>query len=169
MQANRHIVATVDEIPPGGRKVVDVAGRSIGVFNVGGEFFALRNRCPHQGGPLCEGRLSGLLRSPRPGEYEYGRKGEILRCPWPGWEFDVRTGQSWFDPTRTRVRRYEVTVEARGGAEASTAEDGGLEGASESGALEGSLEKGSLEKGPYVAETYPVTIERQLVVVAIDG
>ena len=53
----RHVVARVDEIPPGERKIVEVAGRSIGVFNVGGEFFALRNRCPHQGGPLCEGRL----------------------------------------------------------------------------------------------------------------
>ena len=36
--------------------------------------------------------------------------GEILRCPWHGWEFDMRTGQSWFDPERTRVRRYEVEV-----------------------------------------------------------
>ncbi|HEV8638476.1 MAG TPA: Rieske 2Fe-2S domain-containing protein, partial [Chloroflexota bacterium] len=48
----KHVVAAVDEIPPGGRKIVEVAGRSIGVFNLGGEFFALRNRCPHQGGPL---------------------------------------------------------------------------------------------------------------------
>lgn len=136
------------------------------MFNVGGEFFALRSRCPHQGGPLCEGRLSGFLRSPRPGEYEYSRKGEILRCPWHGWEFDVRTGQSWFDPQLTGVRRYEVTVEARGGPEtvASTAEDGGLEGASEEGALEGSL-----EKGPYVAETYPVSVERQYIVVDVDS
>ena len=49
----RHVVATVEEIPPGQRKIVEVAGRSIGIFNVSGEFFALRNRCPHQGGPLC--------------------------------------------------------------------------------------------------------------------
>ncbi len=155
MHVSRHIVATVDEIPPGERKVVEVAGRSIGVFNVGGEFFALRNRCPHQGGPLCEGRLAGFLVSPRPGEYEYTRKGEILRCPWHGWEFDVRTGQSWFDPKRTRVRRYEVTVEARGEVEMPSVEEGSLES--------------TLEKGPYVAETYPVSIERQYVVVELDG
>ena len=55
----KYVVAAVDEIPPGGRKIVDVAGRSIGVFNLGGEYFALRNRCPHQGGPLCEGRVWG--------------------------------------------------------------------------------------------------------------
>ncbi len=57
----KHIVATVDEIAPGRHKIVEVAGRSIGVFNVGGEFFALRNSCPHQGGPLCAGRVSGFV------------------------------------------------------------------------------------------------------------
>jgi len=106
-----YVVATVAEIPPGERKIVEVAGRSIGVFNVGGSFYALRNRCPHQGGPLCRGRLSGGVVSTRPGEYEWTRDGEILRCPWHGWEFDVRTGQSWFDPAGTRVRAYPVTVE----------------------------------------------------------
>jgi nitrite reductase/ring-hydroxylating ferredoxin subunit len=164
---SRHVVATVDEIPPGGRKVVDVAGRSIGVFNVGGEFFALRNRCPHQGGPLCEGRLSGFLRSPRPGEYEYSRKGEILRCAWHGWEFDVRTGQSWFDPKRTRVRRYEVTVEAGGESGRAPSSPGASSpGAEEEGP---EAEDEGLEKGPYVAETYPVSVERQYVVVELDS
>ena len=57
----RYIVAAVEEIPPGERKIVELAGRSIGVFNLGGEFFALRNRCPHQGGPLCAGSLGGLI------------------------------------------------------------------------------------------------------------
>ena len=108
---SKHVVGTVDEIPPGGRKIVEVAGRSIGVFNVAGEFFALRNRCPHQGGPLCRGSVSGFVSSTGPGEYVYDRHGEILRCPWHGWEFDVRTGQSWFNPEKQRVRRYPVTVE----------------------------------------------------------
>src|SRR3712207_336886 len=107
----RYVVGTVDEIPPGGRKVVEVAGRSIGVFNIGGEFFALRNRCPHQGGPVCLGRLGGFVTGSAPGEYDYSRAGEILQCPWHGGEFDLRTGQSWFDPARTRVARYQVTVE----------------------------------------------------------
>ena len=71
----RHIVATVGEIPPGGRKIVEAAGRSIGVFNVGGEYFALRNRCPHQGGPLCEGLLWGLLEASEPGEFAFTRRG----------------------------------------------------------------------------------------------
>ena len=91
---SKHVVATVAEIPPGGRKLVTVRGRSIAVFNLDGEFFGLFNRCPHQGGPMCEGILTGLIESDEPGHYRYSRKGEILRCPWHGWEFDVRTGQS---------------------------------------------------------------------------
>ena len=57
----KYRVATVEEIPIGGRKLVTIAGRSIGVFNIDGEFYALRNTCPHQGGPLCQGRLTGFL------------------------------------------------------------------------------------------------------------
>jgi nitrite reductase/ring-hydroxylating ferredoxin subunit len=112
--ATGYVVGAVAEIPPGARKLVEVAGRSIGVFNVGDSFYALRNRCPHQGGPLCEGRLSGIAVASRPGEVEYLRDGEILRCPWHGWEFDVKTGQSWIDPERLRVRAYPVTVEPAG-------------------------------------------------------
>ncbi len=145
----KYVVATVDEIPPGGRKIVEIAGRSVGVFNVRGEYFALLNRCPHQGGPLCEGTLYGFLRSSSPGEYVYSRPGEILRCPWHGWEYDMRTGQSWFDPAHVRVRAYEVAVES--GAALQVA-DPGMAG---------------LQKGPYVAETFPVSVEQQYVVVEI--
>jgi 3-phenylpropionate/trans-cinnamate dioxygenase ferredoxin subunit len=135
----RYVVGTVDEIPPGGRKVVQVAGRSVGVFNVGGEFFALLNRCPHQGGPLCLGNTHGFLRSAAVGEYDYSRAGEVVRCPWHGWEYDLRTGQSWFDPGSVVVRRYDVSVAP--GAQ--------------------------LQKGPYVAETYPVSVDAQYVLVEI--
>src|SRR3954465_11928726 len=51
----RHVVAAVDDVPPGGRKLVQVNGRAIVVFNLDGEFFALNNRCPHRGGSLCHG------------------------------------------------------------------------------------------------------------------
>jgi nitrite reductase/ring-hydroxylating ferredoxin subunit len=142
-----YVVATVREIPTGKRKIVEVAGRSIGIFNVDGAFYALRNRCPHQGGPLCQGRLGGSVISSKPGEYEYVRDGEILRCPWHGWEFDLKTGQSWFDPARIRVKTYEVTVE---------------EPLREDPAVPG------MQQGPYVAETYPVTVEQERIVVHIQ-
>ena len=107
----RHVVAQVAQIPPGSRLIVEIAGRSIGVFNVDGRFYAVRNSCPHQGGQLCLGRTVGLAMAERPGEIRYERVGEILRCPWHGWEFDLATGRSVFDPTRTRVKSYPVEVE----------------------------------------------------------
>ena len=148
----RYVVTDVDEIPPGGRKIVEVAGRSIGVFNLDGEFFALRNSCPHQGGELCRGPISGLVASAEPGDYRYSRRGEILRCPWHGWEFDIRTGQSWVDPRRVRVRRYDVTLVP-------------IDAADDCGQAFGT----DLEPGPYVAETYPVTVERRYLVVEIPS
>ena len=104
---SKHVVATVSEIPPGQRKLVTVRGRSIAVFNLDGEFYGLFNRCPHQGGPMCEGILTGLIESDEPGDYRYSRKGEILRCPWHGWEFDLRTGEHIVDPG-TRLKEVRV-------------------------------------------------------------
>ncbi len=149
---SKHVVARVDEIPPGGRRIVEVAGISIGVFNVGGEFFALRNRCPHQGGPLCEGLLWGLWEAPRPGEIAYSRKGEILTCGWHGWEYDLRTGQSWCDPAKLRVRAYDVHVE---------------HGRALIAEAEAEAPASGRVRGPYVAETYSVTAEGEYVVVEI--
>lgn len=108
---SKHVVAKVSEIPPGQRKLVTVRGRSIAVFNLDCEFFGLFNRCPHQGGPMCEGILTGLIQSDEPGQYKYSRKGEIIRCPWHGWEFDLTNGRSIFNPHHIRVRPYDVTVE----------------------------------------------------------
>ena len=134
---SRHVVAAAAEIPPGERKLVNVQGRDIAIFNIKGEYFGVLNRCPHQGGNLCEGELTGLLESKEPGQYRYSRKGEILRCPWHGWEFDIRTGQSYCDPRRFRVKAYPVNVEPGT----------------------------SVVKGPYIAETIKVAVESDYVVV----
>lgn len=149
----KYVVAAVDEIPPSSRKIVEINGRSIGIFNVEGQFFALRNRCPHQGGPLCAGTLGGLVSATAPGDYQYSSPGRILRCPWHGWEFDVRTGQSWFDPNKVRVRSYDVTLEPAPAAPAGDA----------------TPPAPGLERGPYVAETYDVSIERSRVVVDVPN
>ncbi len=133
----KHVVAAVAEMPPGTRRCVEAEGRRIVVFNLGGEFFALLDRCPHQGGPLSEGLLCGLSEASAPGEYRYSRPGEFIRCPWHQWEFDIRTGQSWFDPRRTKVRAFPAGV-AKGAA---------------------------LAEGPYRAETVPVRVEEDYVVV----
>lgn len=108
---SRHVVARVEEIPVGARKIVQVGNRSIGVFNVGGEFYALKNTCPHQQAPLCEGRVMGTTLPSRPGEYRFGLEGRVLRCPWHAWEFDITTGRSFFAPDACRVKSYQVAVE----------------------------------------------------------
>jgi len=135
----RHVVAAVEEIPPGQSKIITVRGREIGVFNVASDFYALINRCPHEGAALCKGLLVGRMEADKPGEYRLTRKGEMLRCPWHGWEFDIRTGQSWCDPDNTFVRSYKVSVEPGE----------------------------TLVKGPYVAETVPVRVEGNYIVVDI--
>ena len=79
-QGRRQAVCAASEIPPGGRRIVDVGGRSIGVFNVAGRFYALHNGCPHKGGALCEGPVCGTVLPTEDRSFAYGREGEILRC-----------------------------------------------------------------------------------------
>lgn len=135
----RHVVATVDQIPPGARMLVTVQGREIGVFNIRGEYFAIGNRCPHNGASLCKGRIVGLVEAAEPGSYQFSRVGELLRCPWHGWEFDLRTGKSWCEPDRTKVRSYDLKVE----------------------------QGGTLTDDTLRAETFPVLVEKQYVVVEV--
>jgi len=106
----RWAVGRASELPPGERRLIAVKGHSVGLFNVGGAFVAALNLCPHELAPVCRGRVGGTTLTSPPGEYRWGREGEILACPWHGWEFDLLTGQALADP-RVRLRRYPVTVE----------------------------------------------------------
>src|SRR5438270_2116877 len=101
----RVVVGPADAFPPGTRRiVVPFRGRAgIGVFNVGGTYYALRNLCPHKAGPLCTGRVSGRVVAARPPTMDDAgldlvREGEIIRCPWHLWEFDILTGYCLVDP-----------------------------------------------------------------------
>ncbi|WP_159882374.1 Rieske (2Fe-2S) protein [Paenibacillus puerhi] len=106
----KHVVAKVSDIPPGTRKLVEAGGRSLGIYHVNGQFYALRNVCPHQGAELCKGLTTALVVSPGPGQFDYEREGEIVRCPWHQWEFDIKTGCMIVDPSK-RTMSYDVTVE----------------------------------------------------------
>ncbi len=110
MASRRHLVAKAAELLPGERRIVTIGEREIGVFNVGGEFYALRNICPHRGAPLCKGRLRPLIVSHEVYHIDSARDGEILKCPWHQWEFDIKTGQALFD-TNLRVKTYNVKQE----------------------------------------------------------
>lgn len=91
---------------------MQVGKKSIGVFNVGGDYHALLNLCPHQFAPLCLGKITGTAEPSPVGEYRWSREGEIIRCPWHGWEFDIKTGRSVFNPHRVRTQSFAVAVES---------------------------------------------------------
>ena len=87
-------VAKAADCPPGSSLELVAGGRIIALFNVEGTFHALDGVCPHQGGPLGKGCLSGA----------------IVTCPWHGWQFDVRTGQHQLS-ARLKHPRFDVRVE----------------------------------------------------------
>ena len=81
-QLDWYRVADVDELPTGRVKTVTAGVHSMALTHIDGDFTAMDNRCPHQGGPLGEGSI------------EVGKNGQcLLRCPWHGWDFDPKTGR----------------------------------------------------------------------------
>lgn len=93
-----YTVATPDEIQPGDRTFVSVDGKEITVLNVDGEYYALRNFCPHMEGPVGRGPVeSGDCDTPR------------IACPFHGWTFDVDTGETDLD-NKKRLTTYDVKV-----------------------------------------------------------
>jgi nitrite reductase/ring-hydroxylating ferredoxin subunit len=111
----RYVVARAEDLPPGSSRLVPVGKFGVGVYNVGGDYYALTNFCPHRGGPLCRGRTTGWAApGERPWEFAWTREGEILRCPWHQWEFDIATGAAIAVHTGSRrysIRTYPVRVE----------------------------------------------------------
>ena len=98
-------VATISELPPGGKKLTEVNGQAIAVFNVDGNFYAIDDVCTHDGGPLADGELIGCE----------------IQCPRHGARFDVRTGKALcfpaFEPVTTHhieVHSGDVCVKLRG-------------------------------------------------------
>jgi nitrite reductase/ring-hydroxylating ferredoxin subunit len=143
----RVVVAPVDEFPDGERRIVQAGVRSIGVFRVGDAFYGIRNRCPHQGGPLCRGHLLADATADAPGSPRISSNPLRIACPWHGWEYDLETGQSFLGAAQAGVRSYGVALQA--GAQ--------LLAEIESGETE-------LRPGPYVAETFQVHVQDDYVV-----
>jgi nitrite reductase/ring-hydroxylating ferredoxin subunit len=186
------VVSTVKDFPDGERRMVEVNGRSVGVFRRGNSFYALRNQCPHQGGPLCIGAIAAWPVSSGPGDVGMDESVMLLACPWHGWEYDLATGQSFLGPGNPRARHYEVSVtsgralveESAPGGQPEPQEGqggGGAPAAQTQSAQSLSVETRSTERpsippdspalraglvpGPYVAETVPVSVEEEYVVI----
>jgi 3-phenylpropionate/trans-cinnamate dioxygenase ferredoxin subunit len=143
----RVVVAPVSSFGDGERRIVSVGGRSIGVFRVGERFYGIRNRCPHQGGPLCLGHVLGDAVADAPGVARISTDPLRIACPWHGWEYDLDSGQSFMGTAAPGVRSYGVALEP-------------------GGSLLEEATAGPTERipGPYVAETFDVSIEDEYVV-----
>lgn len=108
-----YIVGPADSIPVGEGKVVEIGNRSIGVFNIAGTFYSLRNVCPHQGGPACDSKLydqieAEVLPNGKVREFVAQEKC-IIACPWHGIEFDARTGVC-LTKKEWKIKQYPVYV-----------------------------------------------------------
>jgi nitrite reductase/ring-hydroxylating ferredoxin subunit len=88
-------VARADDLPPGEMAIVDLGGREIVIANLGAEFVAFQNECPHRGGPLAEGLLVD----------------GVVECPFHAGQFDVRTGEAVAPPPAEPIMTYAVRVE----------------------------------------------------------
>ena len=87
-------VANRAELPPGGKKLAEIDGRAIAVFNLDGTFYAIDDVCTHDGGPLAEGELIGCE----------------IECPRHGARFDVRTGRPMCMPAIEPVTVHSVEL-----------------------------------------------------------
>ena len=106
-------VGLASEIAEGTCRIVEYQTVSIGVYRIGERFHAIRNYCPHQGAPLCLGRVHTTHAPSNVGEFQPALAGRVVRCPWHGWEFDLVTGKGLYD-AKGRVKTYAVRVDGDG-------------------------------------------------------
>ena len=146
----RFVIGRPSSIPEGEHVIVTAGGQEIGIYHLGGRFYGLLNRCPHLAGPLCQGQVVTEVYAPAPGDVRGNHDRVFVTCPWHNWEFDIKTGQSYWNP-KLRARPFAVAVE--GGGAVAAAVEGGQAGR---------------VAGPYMAETVPITIEDEYLVVNLS-
>jgi nitrite reductase/ring-hydroxylating ferredoxin subunit len=106
-----------DAIPPNGRLVVDIGDTTIGIFRVAGRLVAYENRCPHMGGPVCQGLIIPAVRELIDERrvstgHAFDESEMRIVCPWHGYEFALDTGSH---PAKSSIRLKRVEVEESGG------------------------------------------------------
>jgi 3-phenylpropionate/trans-cinnamate dioxygenase ferredoxin subunit len=111
MSRIREVRLALNDAPgPGEVRVVELRGHSIGVYRVDGAFYALANRCPHRGAPLCSaGRVVRGIEL-CDGAATQGATPALVRCPWHKWDFEIATGRCRVH-ARMQARRYRVDVQ----------------------------------------------------------
>lgn len=110
-ESNETSVGAADGFPVDAVCIVSVSGREIGVVRrADGRVDAVRNHCPHKAAQICKGQLTGTMLPDAPGKLTWGHEGEVLRCPWHGFEFDIRTGARLYSDSRMRLRVYPARI-----------------------------------------------------------
>jgi nitrite reductase/ring-hydroxylating ferredoxin subunit len=107
----KQVVCRKDELGPG--KIISGQVGPIPVVVIrasDGTLYAMVAKCLHQGGPLDKGKLYEHMTSEEVGEYIPDKAHEILKCPWHGFEYDIRTGCVVADPSR-RLQQFTVREE----------------------------------------------------------
>lgn len=108
-QRERILVGVVGEFPVGTFVIRTIGGQEVGIVRLeSGEMRAVRNWCPHKGAPICRGIVGGTWPPGEPGTLEFARDGEVLVCPWHGYEYDLRTGRELYHDVPTRLRLYTI-------------------------------------------------------------
>ena len=156
------VVGKVSDFANGERKIIDLNGKSIGVFRIDDQFYAIRNRCPHQWGPLCRGDFAPRAVSNGPGDVHLDSGPPLIACPWHGWEYDLATGQSFMGPGRGNTAALSYDVSVMPGGELAGELDSPARGSAAPG---GRPRADGRIPGPYIAETMPVSVEQEYVVV----
>ena len=101
----------IDSFTPGEFKLIKVGRREIGIIRLADDrIFAVANHCPHRGAPICHGAVGGTLLPSHPDTLVYGMEDEVVRCPWHGYEFGLRTGECLFTGRSMRLRTYDVEL-----------------------------------------------------------
>ncbi|MBV9425079.1 MAG: Rieske 2Fe-2S domain-containing protein [Solirubrobacterales bacterium] len=107
MTGSRVRIAVADAPAAGEVRLVELDSHTIGLYRVGDRYYAVADRCPHRGAPLCSaGRVVRGITLEH-GNPTRGAALGLLRCPWHKWDFDIATGRCLVQP-RLRVRRYRV-------------------------------------------------------------
>ena len=110
--------ARLEPFAPGERRIVEVDGRRVAVFNLGDRYVAYVDRCLHQGGPVCSaGTLHPFLTAEIMDDGEvrefFAEGARVIACPWHGWEYDLATGEALWD-RRRRLRPARVEADGTG-------------------------------------------------------
>ena len=111
MTMQRISAGSASDFETGRFRIVHAGTREIGVLRMAdGSFRAVRNRCPHKAAEICKGIVGGTWPPSAPGELKFSHEGQILICPWHGFEYDLDTGEELFRPGAPRLRLYPAEV-----------------------------------------------------------